>query len=646
MKVLYNESINNKHNQRFIRNNQPLQNHISTQNSLLLDHLNFLAILGSSSLINNKLSFGKSSVIPNFEDTVGEYFYPYTPDEYQLEAAKNIHAGLNTMVTAPTGTGKTLIAEYAIKNNMDLGKRTFYTTPLKALTNDKYREFCKRFGAENVGIMTGDIKHNTSAPIIIMTTEIYRNMLLSGSDEEVDSKLRNVKTVVYDEFHYMNDKDRGLVWEEAIALSSRHRHLQQLPLSATVGNASEITEWMNSLNPTRATKLVEVPSANRHVPLFFHAFVNSSLLPLMTDKVHLDSFYKETRHYPEAQNAFSIIGKKIRKKEDAQQGYYALKDALKNEFQGKQEISRLDFIKYLQKYTFTVTEISQILTAFFKRRMNENIPKANDRAKTEKTKLGFEVDKIIDTLQKEDKLPAIVFIFSKKDCNLAVSEYLNTGKTLLTPQEVKRVKAIIEKYTNNNVFLGEEFNEFSELALSRGVAPLHAGILPGYKSLIEELFKEKLIKAVFSTETLAAGINMPARSVVITSIQKPSGEMFEDGSPVTRKLTTNEFQQMSGRAGRRGIDTLGHVIILDESQEILANAFELAINEPNIIKSNFKPSYNIMLNMLRNTGSFDSLNRVIEDSFSLHGIEGDKKLSTMSYFQSKFNSLINRSIWL
>lgn len=468
----------------------------------------------------------------------------FQPDVYQKAAAENLYKGNDVVVAAPTGTGKTAIAHYVIQKNLMEGKKTFYTAPLKALSNDKVREFQKIYGAENVGLLTGDRKVNKDAPIVIMTTEVYRNMLMQDAMENHNPMLKDLKTVVFDELHYLNDEDRGGVWEQSILFTKPKTQI--LALSGTMGNAGDITDWISStkghgtaekvtpdddykaLDTRNAhTVLINVPAENRHVPLDFQV-------------LKLD--HKKGRY--DKKGSKPGMARKVSTKPP-------------EEIQPTNE----DYIDMVYK------------------------------------------------LKKEDKLPAIMFVFSKRKSKDLLDEMKYNGPFLTTPQEAKQVRATIREYKAQGKYLGELLDEE---ALERGYAIHNAGMLPEQKELIEKLFQEKLVKVALATETLSAGINMPARSTVITSLIKPvSRKVNEDGK---RCLEPNEFHQMAGRAGRRGIDKRGYTycMAVNNAQE---KGFKKLIGEKaNDIDSHLNTDFSFVANVDKNFNSDEFLTNFYQKS--------------------------------
>lgn len=429
--------------------------------------------------------------------------FPFELDDFQKKACEIIDNGESVVVCAPTGAGKTVIAQHAINNALKQGCRIFYTTPLKALSNQKFYDFCEQYGADKVGLLTGDTSINRGAQIVIMTTEVFRNMLYGTNFGAVADNLKDVRYVVLDEVHYMNDEQRGTVWEESIIYCPTN--IQIIALSATVANCDELTNWINTVHSK--TKLVNTDF--RPVPLRFFYFDSSQpykLLPLLTPDGKLNNKIKP-----------------------------------------------------------------------------EKPQWARGKDKRKKTY----VKQIIQNLADNDMLPAIYFTFSRKKCDEQMEKCSGLG--LNTRKEQEEIKAFIEEFIAENPHLyGNKHIEY----LIQGVASHHAGLLPAWKNLVEKLFQKGLIKVVFATETLAAGINMPARSTVISSTSKRT----DSGH---RMLTANEFLQMSGRAGRRGMDEVGYVTVVGTPFQTPEEVAELVLSDSNPLESKFSPSYSMVLNLLQ-----------------------------------------------
>ncbi|MDM9382175.1 RNA helicase [Chlorogloeopsis sp. ULAP01] len=446
--------------------------------------------------------------------------FPFELDKFQQDAIASLNAGRSVVVCAPTGSGKTLVGEYAIYRALARGKRVFYTTPLKALSNQKLRDFREQFGFDAVGLLTGDASINRDAPILVMTTEIFRNMLYGTPIGQVGISLVDVEAVVLDECHYMNDRQRGTVWEESIIYCPRE--VQLVALSATVANSEQLTDWLNQVHgPTDL-----IYSDFRPVPLEFHFGNLKGLFPLLNH------------------------------------------------------------------------EKTQINPRLLKRGKKKEFEKGKGNRRPEAPSINF----ILSHLQERDMLPAIYFIFSRRGCDKAVAE---VGEMwLVNEHEAQQLRRQIDEFLTRNPEAGRS----GHIApLYRGIAAHHAGILPAWKVLVEELFQQGLIKVVFATETLAAGINMPARTTVISSISKRT----DTGH---RMLTASEFLQMAGRAGRRGMDTVGHVVTLQTPFEGAEHAAALALKKPDPLVSHFTPSYGMVLNLLQ-IHTLDEARELVERSF-------------------------------
>ena len=432
------------------------------------------------------------------------YKFDFELDDFQKQAVEAINNKKSIVVCAPTGAGKTCIAEHAIHKALEENTRLFYTTPLKALSNQKFYDFGQKYGIGNVGLLTGDTSINRDAPIVVMTTEVFRNMLYNTNFGNVKDNLRDVRYVVLDEVHYMNDEQRGTVWEESIIYCPSS--IQIIALSATIANSKQLCDWINSVHSN--TELIYTDF--RPVPLRHYYFDSSKpneILPLLT---------------PDGK-----LNKRI--KPEKKMSYY-----------GKQA-KKLNTVK-----------------------------------------------DVIKVLHEKSMLPAIYFTFSRKKCdeNMEKCSQIN----LITDDEAKQIRSEIAEFLKEHTYLEENKNlEY----LYNGVASHHAGLLPAWKLLVERLFQKGLIKVVFATETLAAGINMPARTTVISAISKRT----DSGH---RMLSANEFLQMSGRAGRRGMDKIGYVVIMGTQFQTPDEVAELVKSPSNPLESQFSPGYSMVLNLLQN----------------------------------------------
>jgi superfamily II RNA helicase len=446
-----------------------------------------------------------TAVVPSLEE-----LFPFPLDRFQHEAIDALNQGHSVVVSAPTGSGKTLVGEYAIHRALAHGRKVFYTTPLKALSNQKLRDFRQQFGDANVGLLTGDLSLNREARIVVMTTEIFRNMLYAEIDHPDDDPLADVEAVVLDECHYMNDTQRGTVWEESIIHCPPS--IQLVALSATVANAGQLTDWIERVHgPTQL-----VHSDFRPVPLAFSFCSAKGLHPLLNEE--------GTALHPNAKVWRAPKG---------------------NRRKG---------------------------------------PKTPRPPQPEPAPLPF----VVAQLAERDMLPAIYFIFSRRGCDRGVRELGNA--CLVTPAEQARIRERLDAFVAATPEAVREGGHAD--ALVRGIASHHAGVLPAWKELIESLFQQGLIKVVFATETLAAGINMPARTTVISALSKRT----ERGH---RPLMGSEFLQMAGRAGRRGLDSQGYVVTVQSRFEGVREAGQLALAPADPLVSQFTPSYGMVLNLLQ-----------------------------------------------
>ena len=457
-------------------------------------------------------SSGDAAVPPTAPSTVPplEELFPFPLDRFQLEAIDALNQGHSVVVSAPTGSGKTLVGEYAIHRALAHGRKVFYTTPLKALSNQKLRDFRHQFGDANVGLLTGDLSLNREARIVVMTTEIFRNMLYAEIDHPDDDPLADVEAVVLDECHYMNDTQRGTVWEESIIHCPPS--IQLVALSATVANAGQLTDWIERVHgPTQL-----VHSDFRPVPLAFSFCSAKGLHPLLNDE--------GTALHPNAKVWRAPKG---------------------NRRKG---------------------------------------PKTPRPPQPEPAPLTF----VVAQLAERDMLPAIYFIFSRRGCDRGVRELGSV--CLVTPAEQARIRELLDAFVAATPEAVREGGHAE--ALLRGIASHHAGVLPAWKELIEALFQQGLIKVVFATETLAAGINMPARTTVISALSKRTARGH-------RPLMGSEFLQMAGRAGRRGLDVQGYVVTVQSRFEGVREAGQLALAPADPLVSQFTPSYGMVLNLLQ-----------------------------------------------
>ncbi|XP_075518426.1 DExH-box ATP-dependent RNA helicase DExH15 chloroplastic [Primulina tabacum] len=459
--------------------------------------------------------------------------FSFRIDKFQRLAIQAFLRGSSVVVSAPTSSGKTLVAESAAVATVARGKRLFYTTPLKALSNQKFREFRETFGDKNVGLLTGDSAVNKDAQVLIMTTEILRNMLYQSVGlASSESALSNVDVIVLDEVHYLSDISRGTVWEEIVIYCPKD--VQLICLSATVANPNELAGWIGQIH--RKTELVT--SSKRPVPLTWHFSTKTELLPLLNEKgtgMNRMLSLKNTQLDSSGDNS------------------------------DKNESSRR---RKSRRYNNDLSSSSK-----------------NDMNSIRRS----QVPQVIDTLwhlNARDMLPAVWFIFSRKGCDVAV-QYLEECM-LLNECEMTEVELALKRF---RLQYPDAMRESAVKGLLRGVAAHHAGCLPLWKSFIEELFQRGLVKVVFATETLAAGINMPARTAVISSLSKRT----ESGRTL---LSSNEMLQMAGRAGRRGIDERGHAVLVQTSYEGAEECCKVLFSGLEPLVSQFTASYGMVLNLL------------------------------------------------
>ncbi len=442
-----------------------------------------------------------------------EAHYPFALDDFQREAIRILLAEDSIMVAAPTGTGKTVVADFGAWNAFKGTGRVIYTTPIKALSNQKFRDLHTIYG-HDVGLLTGDVSENRDARVIVMTTEVLRNMLL-----QTPWDLDDVDTVIFDEIHYLADPERGTTWEESIILCPDH--VQLICLSATINNADEIASWISRTH--RPIQLIT--HLERAVPLALHYFIDGKL------NLVVDHTGSQVRDFPHT-------GGELRRQ--ASRGGFA------------------------------------------HRRAERSTPEMDEPQPRE----------IVDALAARDMLPAIYFLFSRNDCQAFAERLAVMRPNLVTPRQVDLIEQTIEAVLaglrpEDRVL--EQVQIISELA-RKGIGFHHAGLLPILKQLVEVLFGRGLMEVVFATDTLALGINMPARTVVVGRMSKWDGRR-------RRMLIPNEFQQMAGRAGRRGMDPLGHVVIPYSPWFTFRETLDIATGELHPVRSAFAIRYNTVLNL-------------------------------------------------
>ena len=509
--------------------------------------------------------------------------YDFPLDPFQEEACTAIERGEGVLVAAPTGAGKTVVGEFAVHLGRAQGLKTFYTTPIKALSNQKYLDLVARHGEDQVGLLTGDTSVNPRADVVVMTTEVLRNMLYSDSRE-----LDRLGFVVMDEVHYLADRFRGPVWEEVII------HLpagvQVISLSATVSNAEEFGDWLGQVRGRTAV----VVSEERPVPLTQHMMVGRRLLPLYSrpadavehsDQLDQSEMSEQTGQQPPLNSELLKAVKQARRAA-------ASGGASKNSYRSRGGGTG----RGPQPWKRTV-------------RGGRAPRRGEGGARTARLKPPSRLQ-VVRALEEARLLPAIVFVFSRAGCEQAVHQVVSAGVDLTTEAEAARIREVIERRTADIPAgdLGVLGFHFWAHALERGVAAHHAGLLPVFKETVEELFSAGLVKVVYATETLALGINMPARTVVLESLRKWNGSAHVALSP-------GEYTQLTGRAGRRGIDVEGHAVVLAADDVEPATVSSLASRRTYPLVSAFRPTYNMAVNLLERM-SRARVREVLEESFA------------------------------
>ena len=512
--------------------------------------------------------------------------YDFPLDPFQEEACAAVERGEGVLVAAPTGAGKTVVGEFAVHLGLVRGLKTFYTTPIKALSNQKYLDLVARHGEEKVGLLTGDTSVNPHADVVVMTTEVLRNMLYSGSRD-----LDRLGFVVMDEVHYLADRFRGPVWEEVII--HLPAEVQVISLSATVSNAEEFGDWLGQVRGRTAV----IVSEERPVPLTQHMMVGRRLLHLYSRPADAaeSSEAADTAESEQAaqseQTGQPPLNPELLKAVKQARRAAASGGASKNSYRSRGGTGRGP-----QPWKRTVK--------------GGRAPRRGEGgARTARLKPPSRLQ-VVRALEEARLLPAIVFVFSRAGCEQAVHQVVSAGVDLTTEAEAARIREVIERRTADIPAgdLGVLGFHFWAHALERGVAAHHAGLLPVFKETVEELFSAGLVKVVYATETLALGINMPARTVVLESLRKWNGSAHVTLSP-------GEYTQLTGRAGRRGIDVEGHAVVLAADDVEPATVSSLASRRTYPLVSAFRPTYNMAVNLLERMPRA-RVREVLEESFA------------------------------
>ncbi|KAJ3535718.1 hypothetical protein NMY22_g6357 [Coprinellus aureogranulatus] len=492
----------------------------------------------------------------NFHELVPDmaHKYPFELDTFQKHAVYHLEKGNSVFVAAHTSAGKTVVAEYAIALSEKHMTRAIYTSPIKALSNQKFRDFKQTFSAASVGILTGDVQINPEANCLIMTTEILRSMLYKGAD-----LIRDVEFVIFDEVHYVNDAERGVVWEEVIIMLPEHVSI--ILLSATVPNASEFAGWVGR---TKKKDIYVISTPQRPVPLEHYLYAGRDLFKIVDSKRNFLT-----------------------------QGYKDAADALKRKQDKEREAAGLGPVQRMGAKASPAAQRgrgSRGGTAVARGRGGgtSNAPRTMHTGADKNLYVH-----LVGHLKKKNLLPVVVFTFSKKRCEENASTL--TNQDLCTGVEKSEVHIAIEKAVSRLKGTDRKLPQITRMRdlLSRGIGVHHGGLLPLVKELVEILFARGLVKILFATETFAMGVNMPAKCVVFSGIRKHDGKSF-------REILPGEYTQMAGRAGRRGLDPTGTVIIVSgDTLPEQTSLHQMIIGVPGKLSSQFRLTYNMILNLLR-----------------------------------------------
>jgi ATP-dependent RNA helicase HelY len=521
--------------------------------------------------------FRRQQVSPQLAAFADAYGFGF--DDYQLEACAHVEAGSGVLVAAPTGAGKTIVGEFAVFLARQQGRKCFYTTPIKALSNQKHADLVRRYGADQVGLLTGDSSINGEAPIVVMTTEVLRNMMYADSPT-----LHNLGYVVMDEVHYLADRFRGAVWEEVII--GLAESVQLVALSATVSNAEEFGEWLDEVRGgpegqgSAGQGVQIVVSERRPVPLFQHVLVGKKLYDLFADV---------------APTAAELPGGKA--EVNPQLTTIARQESRHVRDDSRRPRGRSGKGKRTSSYG----------SGSYGGAAHSSRWESGDRPRSLVTPSRFD---LVEALDRAALLPAIVFIFSRVGCDAAVRQLLGSRIALTQRAEQLEIDEILTRHSSRLSpadLRAVGYETFAE-ALRRGIAAHHAGMLPAFKEAVEEAFVRGLTKVVFATETLALGINMPARSVVLEKLVKYNGESHAD-------ITPGEYTQLTGRAGRRGIDVEGHAVVLWQPGLDPRAVAGLASRRTYPLKSSFAPTYNMAVNLVGHVGR-ERARTLLEQSFA------------------------------
>jgi len=501
---------------------------------------------------------------PTFEEFAARY--PFGLDDYQRVACAHLEGGSGVLVAAPTGAGKTVVGEFAVHLALAQGRKCFYTTPIKALSNQKYRDLVAAYGPDRVGLLTGDVTHNGEADVVVMTTEVLRNMIYASSPT-----LGGLGYVVMDEVHYLADRFRGPVWEEVIL--GLAESVQVVALSATVSNAEEFGDWLAEVRGEMAV----VVSERRPVPLFQHVMAGSRLYDLFADVAPTAREYASGKAVDVNPELTRLAKEDRRGRDDARRPRGRSSKGKRTAGYGSGQYGGAAHSRW------SPTEGSSL------------VPRRGA---------------MIAELEKQGLLPAIVFVFSRQGCDSAVGHLMSDRIRLTNRVEQEALARIAAEHTSgltDDDLVALRYDRWLA-AFTRGIASHHAGLLPVFKEAVEVAFAAGLVKVVFATETLALGINMPARTVVIEKLVKYNGESHAD-------ITPGEYTQLTGRAGRRGIDVEGHAVVAWANGLDPRAVAGLASRRTYPLRSAFRPTYNMAVNLVATVGR-ERARAVLEQSFA------------------------------
>lgn len=556
-----------------------------------------------------------SKPMSNFHKLVPEMArkYPFELDTFQKQAVYHLEMGDSVFVAAHTSAGKTVVAEYAIALAEKHMTRAIYTSPIKALSNQKYRDFKTSFSSGSVGILTGDVQINPEASCLIMTTEILRSMLYKGAD-----LIRDIEFVIFDEVHYVNDAERGVVWEEVIIMLPDHVNI--ILLSATVPNTKEFADWVGR---TKRKDIYVVSTAQRPVPLEHYLYAGRETFKIVNSSgMFLGQGYKEA-------------GEALRRKQDKEREAAGLPPVQKVGARGGAAAQRGGAQRSGRGAPGQRGGTARGAVA----------PRGGYGGSTRTMHTAMDKNlyvHLVAYLRKKDLLPVVVFTFSKKRCEENAATLVNAD--LCTASEKNAVHVAVEKALSRLSGPDTKLPQISRMRdlLSRGIGVHHGGLLPIVKEVVEILFARGLVKILFATETFAMGVNMPARCVVFSGIRKHDGRSFRDILP-------GEYTQMAGRAGRRGLDATGTVIIISgDSLPEQTPLTHMLLGTPAKLSSQFRLTYNMILNLLRVEAL--KVEEMIKRSFSENAsqrllplqqkevIEHEKRLSSLPHLECEICS--------